>query len=138
MLQIITAFYSSDRQNRILIKGGYFFTIYLDIIYYRKREIREFKRKDRELQKSGTEETSGKTTQAGVHATSHVNSISKVSIPAVLPGLKSDAERREMSIVSYNHLAFCISLYIWGIGNELLRFVKNSRKRCLQPFSVVF
>lgn len=59
------------------------------------REIREFKRKDRELQKSGTEETSDKTTQAGTHATSHVNSISKVSIPAALPELKSDAERRE-------------------------------------------
>ncbi len=59
------------------------------------REIREFKRKDRESQKSGTEETSDKTTQAGTHATSHVNSISKVSIPTALPELKSDAERRE-------------------------------------------
>ena len=59
------------------------------------REIREFKRKDRELQKSGTEETSDKTTQAGTHATSHVNSISNVSIPAALPELKSDAERWE-------------------------------------------
>ena len=59
------------------------------------REIREFKRKDRELQKSRTEETSDKTTQAGTHATSHVNSISKVSISAALPELKSDAERRE-------------------------------------------
>ena len=59
------------------------------------REIREFKRKDRELQKSETEETSDKTTQAGTHATSHVNSISNVSIPAALPELKSDAERWE-------------------------------------------
>ena len=59
------------------------------------REIREFKRKDRKLQKSGTEETSGKAAQAGTHATSHVNSISKVSISAALPELKSDAERRE-------------------------------------------
>lgn len=59
------------------------------------REIREFKRKDRESQKSGAEETSGKTTQAGVHATSHVNSISKVYIPAALQEIKSDAERRE-------------------------------------------
>ena len=57
------------------------------------REIREFKRKDRESQKSGTEETSDKTTQAGTHATSHVNSISKVSIPAALQGLKSDEDR---------------------------------------------
>lgn len=59
------------------------------------REIREFKRKDRESQKSGTEETSDKTTQAGTHATSHVNSISKVSIPAALQGLKSDEDRME-------------------------------------------
>ncbi len=59
------------------------------------RDIRGFKRKDREIQKSGTEETSGKRTQDGDHATSHVNSISKVYIPAVLQELKSDAERRE-------------------------------------------
>ena len=59
------------------------------------KEIREFKRKDRESQKSGTEETSDKTTQAGTHATPHVNSISKVSILAAFPELKSDAERRE-------------------------------------------
>ena len=59
------------------------------------KEIREFKRKDRESQKSGTEETSDKTTQAGTHATPHVNSIPKVSILAAFPELKSDAERRE-------------------------------------------
>ena len=59
------------------------------------REIREFKRKDRKLQKSGTGETSGKAAQAGVHATSHVNSISKVYIPVVLQGLKSDEDRME-------------------------------------------
>ncbi len=59
------------------------------------REIREFKRKDRKLQKSGTGETSGKAAQAEVHATSHVNSISKVYIPVVLQGLKSDEDRME-------------------------------------------
>ncbi len=59
------------------------------------REIREFKRKDRKLQKSGTGETSGKAAQAGGHATSHVNSISKVYIPVVLQGLKSDEDRME-------------------------------------------
>ena len=45
--------------------------------------------------KSGTGETSGKAAQAGVHATSHVNSISKVYIPVVLQGLKSDEDRME-------------------------------------------
>ncbi len=59
------------------------------------REIREFKRKDRKLQKSRTEETSGKTVQAGVNAASHVDSIYRGYMQALLPRLTSDAELRE-------------------------------------------
>lgn len=59
------------------------------------RKIREFKRKDRELQKSRTEQLPGHTEQDEFHAVPHVDSISKVYIQAVLPGLKSDEDRME-------------------------------------------
>ena len=59
------------------------------------REIREFKRKDRKLQKSRTEQLPGHTEQDEFHVVPHVDSISKVYIQAVLPGLKNDEDRME-------------------------------------------